>query len=109
MNCDKTDHDDLPTDEEYLETSWLKCKAGEFSCGSDPVNFKCISMAQVCDNETDCPNGSDEGGMCGECAQHGCSHECQDYPDGMLPYGVKLACASLEVFLLFRPSMQVSS
>ena len=41
---------------------------------------------QICDDEMDCPNGSDEGPGCdaNECSRNGCSNTCQQTPVGPL-------------------------
>lgn len=79
--CTDFDHDALPSPNEYEEISWLKCKVDEYDCGFGS-NTRCIPLTKVCDKRTDCDNGLDEGGMCEECSIHGCSHACQNYPDG---------------------------
>lgn len=47
----------------------LKCFLSDFTCREDQFkciqNAKCIDQDFVCDNEEDCPDGSDETG-CGE-------------------------------------------
>nr|ADE34166.1 vitellogenin receptor [Nilaparvata lugens] len=66
---------------------------GSFRCASDAS--ECIHTDKVCNNEKDCSDGSDEGGMCDKgCESAGCSDTCQRTPHGpkcTCPQGFELS------------------
>ena len=41
----------------HIAVNTKTCKDEEFRC---PLNAKCIPMSWICDEEEDCPGGSDE-------------------------------------------------
>ncbi|XP_075985090.1 putative vitellogenin receptor yl [Anticarsia gemmatalis] len=46
-------------------------------------NGQCVEWTQLCDNRTDCVDGSDEGGLClTSCISDKCSYECTPTPLG---------------------------
>ena len=47
---------DCPGDEDEKDCDGKKCKDWQFTCG----NGHCIFQTWRCDNETDCPDGTDE-------------------------------------------------
>ena len=58
------------------------CPPNQFQCGSQ----ECLELEQVCNEITNCADGSDEGGAClTRCAQQDfarCSHMCHSTPQG---------------------------
>ncbi|CAJ0956712.1 unnamed protein product, partial [Mesorhabditis belari] len=61
-----------------------RCIEPNFLCRNDTRN-RCISPEKVCDLIQDCPNGDDEGLLCGErmCRRGSlCDHKCFDRPTG---------------------------
>ncbi|XP_049539126.1 low-density lipoprotein receptor-related protein 1B [Anopheles darlingi] len=52
------------------------------------VTNQCITVAQLCNGRTDCPDGTDEGFRCLEklcdSRDHECSHTCHNAPEGVV-------------------------
>lgn len=68
----------------HLETSPKDCKIEDrlFLCKN---NRTCVNADQVCNNASNCPDGSDEGGFCSgpkDCKALQCSHDCINLPTG---------------------------
>ncbi|XP_064616962.1 low-density lipoprotein receptor-related protein 2-like [Liolophura sinensis] len=59
---------------EFCSSDMFRCESGH-----------CIPWTSMCDGAEDCPNGSDEGGLCeSACVDSSCNHVCMPTPTGSL-------------------------